>query len=108
MSSAERRGRGCIMSETDKPIRIALLWRGDPTAPPAARFNRIVEALAERGAASEGVVYDETIHDAVRERLLAADGVLVWVNPLQDGKTRERLDPLLREVAAHGVWVSAH
>src|SRR5215469_13339858 len=91
-----------------RPIRIALVWRGDPTVPPPARFNRVAEALAERGADSEGVVYDETVHDGVRERLLAADGVLVWVNPLQDGKTRERLDPLLREVAASGVWVSAH
>jgi hypothetical protein len=34
--------------------------------------------------------------------------VLVWVNPLQDGKTRHALDTMLREVAAHGPWVSAH
>jgi hypothetical protein len=90
------------------PPRIAFVWRGDPTTPPPARFNRIAEALAERGATSEGVIYDETAHDAVRERLLAADGVLVWVNPLQDGKDRSRLDPLLREIADRGVWVSAH
>jgi hypothetical protein len=36
------------------------------------------------------------------------DGVLVWVNPLDDGKDRSGLDLLLRDVAAHGVWVSAH
>jgi hypothetical protein len=36
------------------------------------------------------------------------DGVLVWVNPVDDGKDRSRLDLLLRDVAAHGVWVSAH
>jgi hypothetical protein len=36
------------------------------------------------------------------------DGVLVWVNPLDDGKGRSRFDLLLRDVAAHGVWVSAH
>ena len=42
-------------------------------------------------------------------QLLEADGVLVWVNPLQDGvKTREALDRLLREVAERGPWVSAH
>jgi hypothetical protein len=45
----------------------------------------------------------------VRAQLLQADGVLVWVNPLQDGqKTREALDPLLCEVAERGPWVSAH
>jgi hypothetical protein len=36
------------------------------------------------------------------------DGVLVWVNPIQDGRNRAGLDTLLRDVAAQGVWVSAH
>src|SRR5215469_6257584 len=93
---------------SDSETRVAFVWRGDPTVPPPTRFNRITEALAERGAVAEGVVYDETVQDAVRERLLACDGVQVWVNPLQDGKTRDQLDPLLREVAARGVYVSAH
>src|SRR5207245_1290695 len=35
-------------------------------------------------------------------------GVLVWVNPIEQGRDRSQLDPLLREVAAAGVWVSAH
>src|SRR5262249_20567072 len=35
------------------------------------------------------------------------DGVLVWVNPLHEGRNRANLDALLREVAARGVWVSA-
>jgi hypothetical protein len=39
---------------------------------------------------------------------MAADGVLVWVDPLHDGKNRSVLDALLRDVAAHGPWVSAH
>ena len=34
-----------------------------------------------------------------RARLLAMDGVLVWVDPLSAGKDRSRLDPLLRDVA---------
>jgi hypothetical protein len=45
--------------------------------------------------------------DEVRAQLMKVDGVLVWVNPLDDGRTREQLDALLREVAARGVWVSA-
>ena len=44
----------------------------------------------------------------MREQLLALDGVLVWVNPIEQGLTRAKLDPLLREVAEAGVWVSAH
>jgi hypothetical protein len=36
------------------------------------------------------------------------DGVLVWVDPLSDGRNRRELDALLRETAASGVWVSTH
>src|SRR5581483_8240020 len=36
------------------------------------------------------------------------DGVLVWVNPIHEGRNRAGLDALLRGVAARGVWVSAH
>lgn len=36
------------------------------------------------------------------------DGVLVWVNPIQDGANRAHLDALLSEVASRGVFVSAH
>jgi hypothetical protein len=44
----------------------------------------------------------------VREQLLRSDGVLVWVDPIHQGKTREALDPLLRDVGERGPWVSAH
>jgi hypothetical protein len=44
----------------------------------------------------------------VREQLAALDGVLVWVNPIHEGRNRTKLDLMLREVAARGVWVSAH
>ena len=44
----------------------------------------------------------------MREQLLRADGVLVWVDPIHQGKTRAALDPMLRDVASHGPWVSAH
>jgi hypothetical protein len=60
------------------------------------------------GVAAEPVLYSEQTEEAVRTRLLAMDGVLVWVDPLSSGKDRTRLDPLLRDIAAQGVWVSAH
>ena len=43
----------------------------------------------------------------MREQLLTADGVLVWVDPIHQGKTRAVLDALLRDVALRGPWVSA-
>lgn len=92
---------------------VAILCRGDATArrdatPQNSRFVRVFEALAAAGIEARPVVYDETFADAVRDELLAVDGVLVWVDPIHQGKTRAALDPLLREVAAQGPWVSAH
>src|SRR3954470_18029518 len=93
--------------------KIAIVWRGDREARRNAmsqnnRFYRIFEELAAAGLHAEPAVYDEAFADEVHEQLLAADGVLVWVDPIHQGKTREALDPLLREVAARGPWVSAH
>jgi hypothetical protein len=93
--------------------KIAILWRGDTAARQAAtpqnnRFYRIFEELAAVGIHTEPAVYDEVFADEVREQLLTADGVLVWVDPIHEGKTRAALDALLRDVAARGPWVSAH
>ena len=59
-------------------------------------------AFAELGVAAEPVVYSDDAVDAVREQLLGLDGVLVWVNPIEQGRDRSQLDPLLREAAARG------
>jgi len=96
-----------------KPHRIAILWRGDREARRAAtaqnnRFHRVFVELAAAGIDAEPAVYDEDTADEVRRQLLAVDGVLVWVDPIQQGKSRTELDALLRDVAARGPWVSAH
>jgi Domain of unknown function (DUF6815) len=93
--------------------KIAVLWRGDRevrrnATPQNNRFHRVFEELAAAGIEAEPAVYDEAFGDEVRDQLLQAPGVLVWVDPIHQGKTRTALDPLLREVAAHGTWVSAH
>jgi hypothetical protein len=95
------------------PYKIAILWRGDHDArnsatPQNNRFHRIFEELAALGIAAEPAVFAEEFADDVHHQLLGADGVLVWVDPLSGGRTRAVLDPLLREVAARGPWVSAH
>ena len=96
-----------------KEYTVAIVWRGDAAARKAAspqnnRFYRIFEELAAVGVQAEPAVYDEDFADDVRGQLIAADGVLVWVDPIHQGKTRELLDPLLQEVAANGPWVSTH
>lgn len=93
--------------------KVAVLWRGDRDVRAQAtaknsRFHRIFEELARLGIAAEPAVYHEDTHDEVRAQLLQVDGVLVWVNPLQDGRMRHKLNGLLREVATGPRWVSAH
>lgn len=101
--------------DTQSPRRysVAVLSRGDAearrnTTPQNSRFVRVFEALAAVGIEAQPAIYDETFADAVREQLRGVDGVLVWVDPIHQGKTRAELDALLRDVAAHGPWVSAH
>jgi hypothetical protein len=93
--------------------RVAILWRGDEAvrrsaSPETSRFKAIFAALADIGVDADPVVYEDDVVDAVRARLATCDGVLVWVNPIHEGRNRANLDALLREVAARGVWVSAH
>src|SRR5262245_45107759 len=102
------------MSESTACLgRIAILWRGDEAARRSAsaetgRFTAVFAALADLGIDAEPVVYEDNVLDAVRAQLAAVDGVLVWVNPIHEGRNRANLDALLREVAARVVWVSAH
>jgi hypothetical protein len=100
-------------SHLSKQPKIAIVWRGDVEARRAAtprnnRFCRVFEELSALGIDAQPAVYDEEFADVVRAQLLAAGGVLVWVDPIHQGKTREALDPLLRDAAAHGPFVSAH
>ena len=93
--------------------RIAILWRGDEATrrdatPETSRFKAVFAALADVGVDAEPVVYEDDVVDAVRAQLAALDGVLVWVNPIHEGRNRAKLDKLLREIAARGIWVSAH
>jgi hypothetical protein len=78
------------MMPEKKSFKVAILWRGDLEARQAAtpannRFHRIFEELAEVGIDAEPAVYDEDFADEVREQLLGADGVLVWVDPIHQG-----------------------
>jgi hypothetical protein len=95
------------------PFRIALLWHGDRQAREAAsldgsRFQATAEALRAHGIQPEPAIYSDDFVDDVREQLSKVDGVLVWVNPIENNRDRSVLDTLLRNVANQGVLVSAH
>ena len=93
--------------------KVALLYPGDRAArdradPAASRFAALFEALAAVDVNAEPAVYHDDFAEEVLEQLRGMQAVLVWCNPIEDGRRRDRLDALLREVAQAGVLVSAH
>lgn len=92
-------------------MQVGILWRGEPGAQRPAEDRGLAplfDALAELGVDTVPVPYSEERLDQVREQMLDLDGVLVWVNPIQDGADRRHVDDLLWDAARKGIWVSAH
>jgi len=97
----------------DATIKLAALFSRDlpkwqAASPAEHRLNRVFEEFATLGIESVLVPYADDVTAQVRAQLLACDGVLVWVDPLFNGRNRTALDAMLRDVAANGIWVSAH
>jgi hypothetical protein len=100
------------MAQYDRE-RVAILYPGtylDRTNATTEnnRFADLFRAFANRGIHAEPAVYHDDFSDEVRHQVMQVDAVLVWVNPIQDGRNRSVLDAMLREVAARGIFVSAH
>ena len=95
------------------PYRVAIVFPADPelrqkTRLEDSRFTQTAAALSEKGIAVEGAPYVADDVEGLRGQLMRVDGVLVWINPVVDGRDRTGLNKVLAEVAASGVFVSAH
>lgn len=96
-----------------RPATVALLYPGDRAMRDRAdraesRFAALFDALAAAGVQAEPAVWHEDFADEVMAQLRRVGAVLVWCNPIEGGRRRDRLDALLRQVAEAGVLVSAH
>ncbi len=93
--------------------RVALVYPGDRAArqnptPEESRFADLFRAFSTAGIHAEPAIYQDEFCAEVRDQLMAVDAVLVWVNPIDDGRDRGVLDTMLRDVADAGIFVSAH
>ena len=93
--------------------KVALLYPGDRVArdradPAASRFTALFEAFAAAGVDAQPAVWHDDFANEVRDQLRTVQLVLAWCNPIEEGRRRDRLDGVLREVAQAGVIVSAH
>lgn len=96
-----------------KEKRVGILYPGDREARRNAtrengRFLKVFEAFDALGAKAEPAVYHDDFCEEVRQQLSGLDAVLVWVNPIEGGRDRSKLDSMLRDLAADGVFVSTH
>ena len=97
----------------DRHLRLAILSAGDRearrnTTAETSRFADLFRAFDARRIHVEPAIYHDDFCEEVREQLIQVNGVLVWVNPIEGGRDRTVLDSMLRDVAAAGVFVSAH
>ncbi|MDA1089292.1 MAG: Cj0069 family protein [Proteobacteria bacterium] len=97
----------------NKRYRVALLFPSESAQRHSidlenTRLAKIAAALRGVGIEVEGAPFANELVEEVRAQLLRVDGVLVWVNPLEQDRDRSILDALLEDVARAGIFVSAH
>jgi hypothetical protein len=98
------------MTTSSGPARIGVLWRGNPgdRRPAQSRgLDALFDAFDELPAEIVCLPFADAWVDEVRAQLAGLDGLLVWVNPIQDGANRANVDGVVREASARGVFVSA-
>jgi hypothetical protein len=72
------------------------------------KYKDLAGAFSSSGFTVKSVLYNDDLADKLAIELLAFDAVLVWVNPVEEGKNRNKLDTLLVELSNEGCFVSAH
>ena len=92
---------------------VALLYPGDRAMrdradPGESRFAALFAAFAAAGVRAVPAVYHDDFASEMEAQLSKLGGVLVWCNPIEAGRRRDRLDALLRGLAHQGLFVSAH
>ncbi len=83
-----------VMSAAPTP-RVALLYPGDRVArdradPAASRFAALFDAPKAAGVAAEPAVYHDDLADEVMAQLRSVQLVLVWCNPIEASRRRDR------------------
>src|SRR6185436_12440842 len=72
------------------------------------KYKNLALAFRENGFDVSSVIYNDEKADQLSKDLLQFDAVLVWVNPVEQGNNRKRLDALLIQLSKDGCFVSAH
>lgn len=91
---------------------VALMIYGDSNSGRNAlteeKYKDLAAAFLAQEFNVESVLYNDESADKLATELLRFDAVLVWVNPIEQGNDRKKLDSLLVEIAGKGCFVSTH
>src|SRR5438270_708786 len=95
-----------------EPYSVAFVLYGDRDSTRDAlsedKYKGLASAFLAAGFTVQSVLYSDEVAEDLFAPLSHFDAVLVWVNPLEQGKDRRRLDALLARLADQGGVVSAH
>ena len=80
----------------------------DKNALTEEKYKELASAFSSQGFNVKSILYNDDSADQLAIDLLTFDAVLVWVNPVEKGKDRKRLDSMLTEISKKGVFVSTH
>ena len=91
---------------------VALMIYGDSNSNRDAlteeKYKDLAVTFSSQGFNIESVLYNDQSADKLAIELLQFDAVLVWVNPIEQGTNRKKLDSLLAEISGKGCFVSTH
>jgi hypothetical protein len=91
---------------------IALMIFGEPgsgrNALAEEKYKKLAALFNEKKFVVDSVIYHDSIAGKLAKELTRYKAILVWVNPLEQGRDRKILDALLGELAGKGCFISAH
>ncbi|MGZ3937442.1 MAG: Cj0069 family protein [Flavisolibacter sp.] len=91
---------------------IAILLYAVPSSPRDAltepKYSKLAAQFSAKGFDVHSVSYHDSIATELADRLQNYDATLVWVNPIEQGNDRKRLDAMLVDLSTKGHFVSAH
>jgi hypothetical protein len=95
-----------------KQLSVALMIYGDINSEKDAltddKYKDLASVFSSEGFEVKSVLYHDNFVDRLEVELLEFNAVLVWVNPIEEGKDRINLDALLTELSSKGCFVSTH
>ena len=72
------------------------------------KYKKLAVHFKESEFDVDSVLYHDSISDTLAKELTKYKAILVWVNPVEQGRDRKILDAMLSELAVQGCFVSAH